>query len=209
VKLSKLLITAAVGVAFVLAASGPAHALSLSLQAAPSAITSIGQTILVDLNVSGVKGSDGGGTLRGFDIVLHFDPSVLSLGSAEDITLNLAPFGGSPVVDSSVLGGNSASLTIFVSLETVSDTDLRAMQPDAFQLAQLSFTSVSVPLQTTISFDSIVDDLTGLDGFADPSSGARAHSSMNLVLVVPEPAVATLAVLGIAGLIASRRRRDR
>jgi hypothetical protein len=134
---------------------------------------------------------------------------VLSLGSAEDITLNLAPFGGSPVVDSSVLGGNSASLTIFVSLETVSDTDLRAMQPDAFQLAQLSFTSVSVPLQTTISFDSIVDDLTGLDGFADPSSGARAHSSMNLVLVVPEPAVATLAVLGIAGLIASRRRRDR
>ncbi len=32
---------------------------------------------------------------------------------------------------------------------------------------------------------------------------------MNLVLVVPEPAVATLAVLGIAGLIASRRRRDR
>jgi hypothetical protein len=209
VKLSKLLITAAAGVAFVLAASGPAHALSLSLQAAPSAITSIGQTILVDLNVSGVEGSDGGGTLRGFDIVLHFDPSVLSLGSGEDITLNLAPFGGSPVVDSGVLGGNSASLTIFVSLESVSDTALRAGQPDAFQLAQLSFTSVSVPLGTTISFDAIVDDLTGLDGFADPSSGARAHSSMDLVLVVPEPAIATLAALGLVGLIVSRRRRAR
>jgi hypothetical protein len=204
----KLLVSAAVGVAFVLASWGSAHALALSLQAAPPAITSIGQTILVDLNVTGVEGSDGGGTLRGYDIVIHFDPSVLSLGSS-GITLNLVPFGGSPVVDSGVLGGNSASLTVFVSLETVTDTALRAAQPDAFQLARLSFTSVSVPVQTTVSFDDLFEDLTGLDGFSDPSSGARVHSSLGLVLVVPEPGVATLAALGLAGLVASRRRRAR
>jgi hypothetical protein len=207
VNLLRLLANAAVGVALFLASSESAHALSLSLQAAPPAITSISQTILVDLNVTGVKGLDGGGTLRGYDIVIDFDPGVLSLDSG-DITLNLAPFGGSPtvVVDSSVLGGNSASLAIFVSLGTLTDAALRAVQTDAFQLAQLSFTSVSIPLQTTVSFD--LDDLTGLDGFSDPSSGARAHTSTDLVLV-PEPGTATLAALAFVGLTASRRRRAR
>ena len=205
----KLLVTAAVGVAFVLASSESAHALSLSLQGAPPAIPSIGQTVLVDLNVSGVKGSvDGGGTLRGYDIVINFDPSVLSL-IAGDITLNLVPFGGSPtvLVDSSVLGGNSASLAIFVNLGMLTDAALQQLQTDAFQLGQLSFKSVSASVQTTISFGAI-NDLTGLDGFSDPSSGARAHSSTGLVLV-PEPGAATLIVLGLAGLTASRRRRAR
>ena len=206
--LLKLLATAAVGVALFLASSESAHALSLSLQAAPPAITSIGQTILVDLNVTGVKGLDLGGTLRGYDIVIDFDPGVLSLTTG-DITLNLVPFGGSPsvVLDSSVLGGNSASLAIFVSLATLTDTALRLLQTDAFPLGQLSFKSVIVPVQTTISFAAI-NDLTGRDGFSDPSSGARAHSSTGLVLV-PEPAAATLAALGFAGLAASRRRRAR
>jgi len=205
----KLLVTAAVGVAFALVSSGPAHALSLSLQAAPPAITSIGQTILIDLNVSGVKGA-GGGTLRGYDIVIDFDPNVLSLGSSANITLNLVPFGGSSivVVDSSVMSGNSASLAIFVDLGTLSDAALLAAQTDAFRLAQLSFTSISVPLQTTISFRSPTD-LTGLDGFSDPTSGARVHSSMNLVLVVPEPVAAMLVTLGLAGLVAIGRRRAR
>lgn len=203
----KLLVSAAFGVAFVLASSGSAHALSLSLQAAPPAITSIGHTVLVDLNVSGVQGS-GGGTLRGYDIVIHFDPNVLSLGS-DGITLNLLPFGGNSnvVLDSSVMGGNSASLAIFVSLvdpDGVSDAALRLLQTDAFPLAQLSFTSVIVPAQTTISFGEF-DVLTGLDSSMDPSSGVRAHSSIDLVLV-PEPGAATLVALGFAGLTAMRRR---
>ncbi|MCX5737095.1 MAG: hypothetical protein NTZ61_01080, partial [Proteobacteria bacterium] len=187
-----------------------ARALSLFLQAAPTAITLIGQSVVVDLNVTGVKGLDGGGTLRGYDIVIDFDPSVLSLGSSENIALNLVPFGGSSsvVVDSGVMGGNSAGLAIFVDLGTLSDAALLAAQTDAFRLARLSFTSVSVPLQTTISFRS-PNDLTGLDGFSDPTSGARAHSSMNLVLVVPEPVAATLVTLGLAGLVAIGRRRAR
>jgi MYXO-CTERM domain-containing protein len=208
VTLRKLLANAAVGVALLFTSSESAHALSLSLQAAPPAITSIGQTILVDLNVTGVKGLDLGGTLRGYDIVIDFDPSVLSLTTG-DITLNLAPFGGSPtvVLDSSVLGGNSASLAIFVSLGTLTDAALRLAQTDAFQLAQLSFTTVIVPVLTTISFGT-TNDLTGLDGGSDPSSGARVHTSVDLVLV-PEPGVAMLAALGLAGLTASRRRRAR
>ena len=205
----KLLVTAAVGVAFVLVSLESAHALSLSLQAAPPAITSIGQTILVGLNVAGVKGSDGGGTLRGYDIVIDFDPSVLSLTSG-DITLNLVPFGGSipPVVvlGSSVSGGN-ASLGIFVSVVDVDNVALRAIQTDTFQLAQLSFKSVIVPVQTTISFGA-TNDLSGLSGPPLPSDPLRAHTSTGLVLV-PEPGVATLVALGLAGLTASRRRRAR
>ena len=203
----KLLVTAAVGVAFALVSSGPAHALSLSLQAAPPAITSIGQTILIDLNVSGVKGA-GGGTLRGYDIVIDFDPNVLSLGSSANITLNLVPFGGSSIVviDSS-LGGSSASLAVFVDAETLNDAALLAAQTDSFRLAQLSFTSLKVPPQTTISFRS-PSVLTGLD-YASDDPGARAHSSVNLVLVVPEPVAAMLVTLGLAGLVAIGRRRAR
>ena len=207
--LLKLLATAAVGVALFLASSESARALSLSLQATPPAITAINQTIVIDLNVSGVKGTvDGGGTLRGYDIVINFDPSVLSLTSG-DITLNLVPFGGSippvQVLGSSVSGGN-ASLGIFVSVVDVNNVALRAIQTDAFQLAQLSFTTVRIPVQTAISFGT--NDLTGLDAFEDTSSATRTHSSTGLVLV-PEPGVATLVALGFAGLTASRRRRAR
>lgn len=204
-KTLKLWVLAVVGSFCVLTSSQAAHALSLSLSAAPPVITSIGQTVLVDLNVAGVKGSDGGGTLRGYDIVIDFDPAVLSLTTG-DITLNLAPFGGSPsvVLDSSVLGGNSASLGIFVSLADLTDAALRALQTDTFQLGQLSFTSVSVPAATTISFagDNV---LTGLDGFSGPS-GARAFTSSNLTLV-PEPSAASLFALGLTVLAAACRRR--
>ena len=209
--LLKLLATAAVGVVLFLASSESARALSLSLQATPPAITAINQTIVIDLNVSGVKGTvDGGGTLRGYDIVINFDPSVLSLTSG-DITLNLVPFGGSippvQVLGSSVSGGN-ASLGIFVSVVDVNNVALRAIQTDAFQLAQLSFTTVRIPVQTAISFGTNDNDLTGLDAFSDTSSEKRTHSSTGLVLV-PEPGVATLVALGFAGLTASRRRRAR
>ena len=177
VKTLKLWVLAAVGACFVLTSSQTARALSLSLSAAPPAITSIGQTVLVDLNVAGVKGSDGGGTLRGYDIVIDFDPSVLSLTSG-DITLNLDAVRRQPQRRASTAAcraGTAPASAIFVSLGTLSDAALRAMQTDAFQLAQLSFTSVSVPVSTTISFGD-PNDLTGLDGFSDPLVGrARAR----------------------------------
>lgn len=196
---------AAAALGLALLTSGPAHALSLSLQAAPPAITAIGQSVLVDVNVAGVKGSDGGGTLRGFDLLIEFDPGVLSLG-AGDITLNLVPFGNvsSVILDSTVLGGNSANVALFVSLAVLDDVALRALQADSFPLAQLQFTSVSVPLQTALAFGGTT--LTGLDGFTDPVSGARAHSASSLVLV-PEPSAVVLVLLGLAGLPAARRHR--
>ncbi len=185
--------------------AGPTHALSLSLQAAPPAITAIGQSVLVDVTVTGVKESDGGGTLRGYDLLIEFDPGVLSLESA-DITLNLAPFGGNPsvIVDSSVLGGDSANAALFVSVSILDDSELRDLQADAFSLVQLDFTSVSVPLQTTIAFGNTT--LTGLDGFSDPMSGSRTFSASSLVLV-PEPSVALLVLLGLLGLPAASRHR--
>lgn len=206
-KLRKLGLAVLAGMALVAAWPGPGHALSLHLSAASPLIPSIGETLSLDLRITEVKGSDGGGTLRGYDLVVEFDSGVFAL-TPGDITLNLTPFGGDPsvIVDNSVVGGDSANVAVFVSVLTLDDNALRSLQTDDFLIAQLQFTTVGAPLQTTISFGSTV--LTGLDGFSDPLSGARAHTKSALVLV-PEASAAVLVLLGLVGLPASRRIRNR
>ena len=188
------------GVAFssVLVAS-PALAISISvLPAAQSA--GVGDSVSVDLVISGLE--DGGAPSVGaFDLDVTFDPLILAAGS-----VTFGAFLGDEALGEALTASSvSAGLIDLAAVSLLLPVELDALQPAAFTLATLSFTTLAADTSPLTLSQAFVDDAFGARLAADTVGG-----SVTVAQAVPQPVSepATLLLVGV-GVLAWRLRRRR
>jgi hypothetical protein len=168
--------------------------LAISLDLVPDSATVVaGDTLDVDVIISGVA-AGAPPSVGGFDLVVSFDPTILSLREAD---VSFGPFLGDPALFEALTDVTflpSVPELAFVNIAEVSflsPAELDALQPASFTLATLSF-SVLASGTTTLTFS----QADVVDAFGRPF---RA----------PLPSTVLLFGAGLAGLAAAAWRRQR
>jgi hypothetical protein len=173
----------------------PRLALAITIGFDPaSQVVAVGDPADVELRISGL-GSSAAPSLGVYDLVVSFDPTVLSLSGISfgdpvlGDELDLFALGSLTDVDA----GTPGAVRLFeLSLDLASDLD--TLQADAFTLVRLTFDTLQVgtsPLQTSVA---ALGDAYGAPLSADLGSG--------MVAAVPEPQAA---LVFLVGLLAVRR----
>jgi hypothetical protein len=159
---------------------------------------SIGDTVSVDLNISGL-GADTAPSLGAYDITIDV-PGIFTFDNVVfgDPILGSDQLGSGAITET-VLGSNTVDL-IEVSSETVAA--LNSLQPDAFTLAVLNFTANSAGSANFSFGDVTLGDASG-NKLSYNVSDANAAA---VVSSAPEPS-ALLPLCGLLALIGLMRKR--
>jgi hypothetical protein len=192
----KTLLRFGLGVAFSgLLVASPALAVSISVL--PAAQTAaVGDPVSVDLVITGLDGT-GAPSVGAFDLDVTFDPLLLV---ASGVTFG-AFLGDEALGEALTASSVSAGLLDLAAVSLLLPAELDALQPAAFTLATLSFTTLAAGTSPLTLSQAIVDDAFGARLAADTVGG-----SVTVAQAVPEPA--TLLLVG-AGLLVWRLGRRR
>lgn len=184
-----------------------ASALDLSFAPA-TASRVVGQSIGIDIVVSGLNGSTPNLAVTDYDLDINFNPGVLSfdsfsfgtrLGSADDDFPSFTDF--------TVVG----DVIDLAEVSFLDYTSLRTLQGNSFVLGTMSFTALAAGVS---NFSFVVNSLATLDViqaegqiipdnvFASATLGTAEITVSN----VPEPSSLLLLLLGLAALAACRSR---
>jgi|SRR5215469_5652623 len=183
--------TVVLTVALLLTGAGMAHA-SIQLSFDPSSQTVfLGNTVSVDLKVSGL----GGGVspaLGGFQFNILYDPTIIK---ATSVTFGLDlgdPGASEALISSDVTAAGSASLA---EVSLLPSPALLALQPATFTMATLVFQTKSVGT-SPLSYDSVL--------LSDEAANVLSFSPMtgSITVVSPEPGFGAMvgAVLVVIGI---------
>ncbi|MBC8024678.1 MAG: hypothetical protein H7Y89_01685 [Steroidobacteraceae bacterium] len=171
-----------------------AHAATVTLT--PSQSTTLGNTVVISLVVSGL--GDAGVSLGTFDLDVQFDAGVLSFDSATfGSGLDVLSLGSLQQVDSSLAG-----VVNLFELSIDSIEDLNTLQLDAFTLFTLTFNTVGVGTSIVGISPNAFGDAFGVALAVDPI----LQTSVD-VAPVPLPAAAWLLMSGLGLLAGAGRRR--
>ncbi|MBV7296918.1 hypothetical protein [Enterovibrio paralichthyis] len=130
----------------------------LSVIPSTSSVTT-GQSVLIDIGISGLNGTTPGSALAGFDFDISFDSSVFSFSSATfgDPTfgnqLDLPEAGAFPFFGDAIA---SAGIVDIFGISGNSQSVLDSLQEDSFRLFQLEFLAIAESASSDIGF--VVND---------------------------------------------------
>lgn len=193
-----------------LCAAQSAQALTLELTPASQAGT-VGSTFVYDVWVKGL----GTEPLSGYEFTLGYNSSILSAGSAFNFTekLNLG------VADNSVKDFQvSAGSLYFLEFSMLTDAELAGQGSD-FRLLSVSFNAIAQGVTALTLTPGIFSGHSELDQFGSPlpvaltvdqvgNASATIRDGGGQQNDVPEPSILALLGLGLAGVMASRRRKN-
>ena len=196
-------------VAMGLAHSASAAAVGPVLSVSGSAtLVNITDTVTLTLNISGLKVGDnvdltGSPSVSAFDLVLNYDPTVLTLQSSTfGSKLWLSNTSDPTYADVQIDLSTPGRVELF-DLSSDSAATLRSLQPASFSLGTVTFAAAGIG-STKLTWDAAtsLSDETGAASVAFTSTDSATITSN----VVPEPGTCGLVGLGLLGLLARGRR---
>lgn len=180
--------------------AGAAHATTISLSPV-SQTSSLGSTVQVDLDISGVN-NGATPSLAAWDVSISADPTILSFNSATFGT-NLDVLGLGDI-QSVTSAANGTTELYEISLDSAAD--LSSLQAQDFTLATLYF-NTSGPGITPL--DISIDSLADANGNALEAGVTSATITVAQPAAVPEPSTLALLLPALAALmwLGNRHRR--
>lgn len=169
-----------------MATAGP---VTLSFVPSNPVLTALGQSVAIDVVVSGVMRPPSVGA---FDLDVTYDASMLSPG---DVVFG--PFLGDASLSETLTDITfSPGLVDFAAVSLLPSTDLDALQPDSFRLATLQFTATGYGASLLTFTQTIVDD----------AFGAKIENTTNIgrITSIPEPSGWVLLAIGLAAIAYKR-----
>lgn len=178
--------------------SGAVFGVTLSLDPSSQDI-GVGDTVTVDLNISGLGGFVPP-SLGAFLVEVTFDNSVLTFDSAD-----YGPMLGNPVdlFETDILTTVAAGSVSLDEFSFLFDFELDALQPESFTLVTLAFTGLTQGT-SALGFGAI--DLSDAVGFMIVDPILEASSITVKASSIPEPTMLLLFLSGLGGIAAVRLR---
>jgi hypothetical protein len=186
-------------------ASQSASAITIEMLPA-SSDAFVGDTISIDVVVSGLAAPQAGEIVSAFDLDVLYDPAILN---ATSISFGAAL--GLSDVDTFTSSIYSPGRLDFANVSLLLNDQLAALQGDSILLASLSFSAIGIG-SSALTFDALAFpgiDLVGSDPFSrlaiDFASSALVNVSERPI-GVPEPGTLAMLCIGLIGVAAARRR---